>query len=97
MNAVIARKGKYTLRYKGGDKVTTWDLEICADCVDSNGVYTLCTFIPDKEEYPDVKEIGWRLLDSIKSIEDLEDVKAIVLIAAKIIKDTDKIPLVIYQ
>lgn len=99
MNAVIARKGKFTLRYKSwfGDKVpTTWDLEVCADCIDTKGVYAICCFVPSGDEWPDVKSIGNRMLDAIEQDEDIQDLKSLVRIACDIISQTDQIPLLIY-
>lgn len=100
MTAVIARKGKFTLRYKswfGDITPSTWDLEICADCVQGTGVYVICSFRHDKGcEAPDVVSCGNRLIDAMSDIDDIEAVRELILIASRIIQYTDNVPLKIY-
>lgn len=97
MTAVIARRGKFTLRYASRPEPTTWDLEICADCPHHEGVYSLCRFCPDNEEEPDIKSCGLRLLRAMETREDMEDIKVLCLIASDLIRNTEQVPLIIYS
>lgn len=97
MTAVIARRGKFTLRYKSSSEPTTWDLEICADCPNHEGVYSICCFVPDKDSEPDIKSCGLRLIRAMETEQDVEDIKALTLIASTLICNTEKVPVVIYS
>ena len=89
MGYKIARKGKYELRRITNinkDYVyTTHEIEIVCYDVVFQFCFTVASF-NDKGEL-----VSSNILDSIITIDDLEDVKSLVKIATLIIKETDNV------
>lgn len=87
---VIAKVGRFKLQHKtffNKKAVHTHDLEIVAtyDSDIYNSDYTIATF--DNEGQ--IISCGYRLLDEIDTVEELDDIKTLAEIANSIITKTD--------